>query len=186
MNLTQDYRLVTAVFETPLSHEEKIGYVEGSPSDTTIRLFTVGDFVYRVVIEEAESTGTYNVEFSLVTINQEGQELIDTMEKIYKRELTLYEARYFRDGIRYTGYRWGVLGVGGAFRVMSGVLQIVKSFADAYPDAVKCLVFTATEKSRISLYSSMVKKLFHDYHTSEENDPYGINPDMVKFRVCRD
>ena len=82
MRLTSDYRHVMALFNTPL--QEEVDYGEYG-EDTLKAEFQVGPFIYSISFAPENDRGsTVNVEFELVDIDAEDEELVSIMSKFKK------------------------------------------------------------------------------------------------------
>jgi hypothetical protein len=170
VRFTKKYSTIKAVFDNSSSYEK-----EDRPGNRVyIRKFKVGIFDYSVgLILTNKNSQTYDIGFQVDRVHASDKEL----EKYLKQRKSKMSPQQFRSFIKQN--QFAILNTGNAFHVFSAVMHIVLDFMNEYPD-VKCVTFNSEEESRTSLYSSIIKKFFSDYHVSQET--YGTK---TFFKICR-
>jgi hypothetical protein len=155
MRLTQDYRRVTALFNTQA--EQEVKYYEGyDKTDTT---FTVGPFTYGVFFKIHGRTT--EVEFKLIGINAVDEELTELMSRWSGERVSPQYARELKRRILL--YRnIDELEIMGNYsiKVFSHVFNIVKDYVEIYDPG--CIEFIAATAGRGSLYEKMARRAFPD------------------------
>jgi hypothetical protein len=155
MKLTSDYRRVTALFDAPL--KEEIEYQH--PSDAVARTeFTVGPFQYTVSFDSDGELA--EVDFSLDGIQYSSdEELVRIISEVAQREVSLEEAKQLERSMTMTD-SLQIVGLGGSYsiKVFGKVLSIIRDYVVRYRP--RCVVFTANNPGRTSLYRKMIQRAF--------------------------
>jgi hypothetical protein len=172
MNLTREYREITAVFDSPVKFSEEMRTVNKAKKQVHIyRTFLVPPFEYEVLFREPSDRpdGTYIVSFKLIDIHAEGEELARILTKILKKPVSPGAAPLMKKLVN----PMGILGVGSSSKVLGTVIQIMRNFVNEH--RARCLVFAAVEESRQDLYRRMANVLGRGHRVSE------IRPGVIQI-----
>lgn len=185
MKLTQEFRKITAVFDSPVNYTDDHIRIHGFNKS-----FKVGDVTYTVNI--GYNDGQWEIQFFLARINKTGQDLADFISQILGRQVSITEAIQLNQmGLGY--HSVGVTGTGSSARVLSNVISIIKDFIKDKP-GIKCLNLRSQDNpladnqkartSRTDLYRRIIKREFPDFIVNEHTyQEYGVSE--TNFRICR-
>jgi hypothetical protein len=153
MNLTNYYRSITAVFDSPVNFHGPVDFEN---------TFYVGKFEYLLTINAASDPDSYLVNFEIVDFYGTEAEKIQWIEKWTKKkwnpgddDYSLNVDDYFKDTLRSHGF--GVTGTGSATEVLSNVITILNRFRKEY--YVNYYQFSGYGKSRVKLYNTLMRYL---------------------------
>jgi hypothetical protein len=176
MQHTHDFRVITAVFNSPVSYDRELAESFYPGSGHYDSGFRIGPFEYTITLNELEGQqGVYEVKFMLTDIlARSDQELVEIVSRMQGKPISLNRAKYFRNHID----QFGVPKTETSYAVLSHVIATLREFIDRYRP--ECLVFLAWEKSRERLYRTLVHTFFKNQEISLSHSPSGA----AVFNVC--
>jgi hypothetical protein len=192
MQLTPEYKKITAIFDSPIEIEPGKDFdVYHHPSHRYHKGFRVGPVEYLLTIDRDSRDlirNNYLIAFQPKKIHAKNDK---ELAEIYSRALGRYvdqsTVAFYRELHEHqgNGYGYGVLKLGNSARVLGTVARLIEDFIETHP--VDCLRLDAYEESRIDLYRAMLRRLargarVYEVDHPETDDRYSF----TEFNVCFD